>query len=190
MYALRAHDRDLPRVDEEVARLADAEHAPFVLDDRAAERGESLATRVIRVRALRRRMLDLYDRTCALCTLRLLWADSIEAEAAHIKPRALLEADDVRNALALCRTHHWALDEGLWTATDDLVVRVRVQPPGPAGDAYDLRALAEWAGRRRALPARATARPAAEAPRVASGGGVRGGKVGRNAVGVEDRHRS
>ena len=101
-------------------------------------------------------MLELYDYACALCRLRLRWDQLIEAQAAHIKPRALLGVDDVRNAMALCRTHHWAFDEGLWTATDDLVVRVRVPPEGAA---YDVRALEQWSGRTLRLPARSTARP-------------------------------
>ncbi len=36
----------------------------------------------------------------------------VEARAAHIKPRAMLGADDVRNGPALCLDHHWAWDQG------------------------------------------------------------------------------
>lgn len=162
---LRAHDRDLPRVQEEVARLAEAEHADFRLDDPAAARIESLATRVIRDRALRQSVLALYDHACALCHLRLRWDQLVEAQAAHIKPRALLGADDVRNALALCGVHHWAFDLGLWSATNEAVVVVREPPTAATGATgpYEVGALAALAGQRLSAPARESARPAREA---------------------------
>jgi putative restriction endonuclease len=37
-----------------------------------------------------------------------------ECEAAHIVPRGRKGADDARNGLALCRSHHWAFDNGLF----------------------------------------------------------------------------
>ena len=115
---------------------------------------DTMTTRIVRDRALRRTLLDLYGHACALCRMRLRWDRHSAAEAAHIKPRSLLGADDVRNALALCGAHHWAFDLGLWTATDDLLVLVR-EPL--AGSQYDVRALAEF--RDLSPPARATARP-------------------------------
>ncbi len=115
--------------------------------------------RVVRDRALRRVVLNLYDYACALCRTRLRWDNKVEAQAAHIKPRALLGADDVRNALALCGAHHWAFDLGLWTATDDGLVRVR-EPPA-AEPSYEVRALGEFS--RLWRPTRDSARPHAEA---------------------------
>lgn len=79
---------------------------------------------------------------------------------AHIKPRSLRGVDDPRNTLALCQTHHWAFDLGLWSAGDDL--RVKVATPNlPRGD--DLGALRTFDGRRLAEPRRETARPHPEA---------------------------
>ena len=136
---VRAHDRSQPQIDEEVRRLKEVEHTPFRLDDSDAERVDRMTTLIVRDRALRRTVLELYGHACAFCGLRLRWGQNVEAQAAHIKPRAHLGADDVRNALALCGVHHWAFDLGLWTATDDLEVIVR-EPP--ASDQYDVRALA------------------------------------------------
>lgn len=36
-------------------------------------------------------------------------------KAAHIHQFAKSRNDDVSNGMALCRNHHWAFDQGLWT---------------------------------------------------------------------------
>jgi hypothetical protein len=116
----------------------------------------SLVQRRARRRAFRERVLAAYDRACSLCGVRIQWGGLIEAEAAHIKPHELRGADDVRNALALCRTHHWSFDRGLWTASPDLVIDVQTHAPGTTAD---LRALHDLRGRRLRAPRPATAAP-------------------------------
>lgn len=47
-------------------------------------------------------------------------------EAAHIHQFAHSRNDDITNGIALCRNHHWAFDQGLWTlgpAFDVIVAR-------------------------------------------------------------------
>ena len=44
--------------------------------------------------------------------------DLVEATAAHIVPKRKSGTDDPRNGLALCRTHHWAFDTGIFTLSD------------------------------------------------------------------------
>jgi putative restriction endonuclease len=100
-------------------------------------------------------VVESYNATCSLCGSQLQWHGLAEVEAAHIKPRAALGPDDVRNALALCRTHHWAFDHGLWTATEDLVVRVQRAP----GGVPDLGALRDVDGQSLRAPQRSSARP-------------------------------
>jgi putative restriction endonuclease len=36
-------------------------------------------------------------------------------EAAHIHQFAQSRNDDITNGMALCRNHHWAFDQGLWS---------------------------------------------------------------------------
>jgi len=151
-----ADDRDRSRVQHEVERLEQRLHEPFQLDDPAAGMVMSLVERVVRDRAFRKSVLAAYRHSCALCGLRIRWGSRVEAQASYIKPRALLGVDDMRNALSLCRTHHWAFDEGLWTAGDDLTVRVR---PAPAGEVYEMGALAAFAGRTLRTPAAGGVRP-------------------------------
>lgn len=62
---------------------------------------------------------SLYDNRCAICGSYRLSPDGLpEVEAAHIYPKSHDGKDDIRNGLALCRLHHWALDSG-WLAIDD-----------------------------------------------------------------------
>ncbi len=47
-----------------------------------------------------------------------------EIDAAHIFPKEKDGKDDLRNGIALCKFHHWAFDNGLFSIGDDLKVLV------------------------------------------------------------------
>ena len=67
----------------------------------------------------------VYERVCAVCGKGFKTPDDkSEIEAAHIVPRRLRGADDVRNGLALCRSHHWAFDQGLFGIEENRTVSV------------------------------------------------------------------
>jgi hypothetical protein len=153
---VRCDDAHYAQVQDAGRDLDERLHAPFSLDDPAPSYQLSLVQRRARRRAFRERVLAAYDRACSLCGVRIQWGGLIEAEAAHIKPHELRGADDVRNALALCRTHHWSFDRGLWTASPDLVIDVQTHAPGATAD---LRALHDLRGRRLRAPRPATAAP-------------------------------
>jgi putative restriction endonuclease len=48
----------------------------------------------------------------------------VEAQAAHIVPKNKNGTDDPRNGLSLCRTHHWAFDNGLFSLSDNYQIAV------------------------------------------------------------------
>lgn len=76
--------------------------------------------RVARSSAFTRRVRALYDDRCTVCGARRHSpTGSPEVEAAHVYPVAEGGPDDLRNALALCRTHHWAFDHGWFGIGDD-----------------------------------------------------------------------
>ena len=76
--------------------------------------------RAVRDTAFSRRVRALYDNRCAACGARRLSPEGVpEVEAAHVYPVAEGGPDDLRNGIALCRTHHWAFDHGWFAATDD-----------------------------------------------------------------------
>lgn len=72
-----------------------------------------------------------YRQTCVVCGLRFPKSAHClrpGVDAAHILPWRDYELDDVRNALCLCKLHHWAFDEGLLAIRwDDQKKRYRVE---------------------------------------------------------------
>ena len=69
-------------------------------------------------------LLREYDYACAVCDMKFRIDDLYEAQAAHIVPKRLSGTDDPRNGLALCRTHHWAFDVGLFSLTSGYEILV------------------------------------------------------------------
>ena len=94
----------------------------------AEERKHYVTNREARDQAFRQLVLGEYGRICCLCRSMFILReqDSIlsEAEAAHIIPVAQKGPDDIRNALSLCKRHHWAFDTGLFTISDTNEARV------------------------------------------------------------------
>ena len=91
------------------------ELSPFNMFDSSAVLRDSRVARIARSAAFKRRLLPLYDYRCAICGLSHAGKSGHwEAEAAHIVPRSLKGADDARNGLVLCKSHHWAFDSGLF----------------------------------------------------------------------------
>lgn len=77
----------------------------------------------------------LYSNQCAICGLSLRSPKGLlEVQAAHIYPKSEDGSDDVRNGICLCRMHHWALDEGWISITDnhEIIVHQNI----PINEAY------------------------------------------------------
>jgi putative restriction endonuclease len=65
-------------------------------------------------------VLDNYERQCAICKQSIRLGDSlIGIDACHIKPIQHYGADNITNGIALCKMHHWALDRGAISISDD-----------------------------------------------------------------------
>ncbi|WP_210162816.1 HNH endonuclease [Kaistia adipata] len=122
---LLTSDPPVAAVDEAHAATEQAAHeaAPFLdLFDNDAVLTETRVRRIARARVFQRRVSEVYGGRCAVCGGGLHTSHGkSEVEAAHIVPRSLKGADDIRNGLALCRTHHWAFDNGLFGIKDGLV---------------------------------------------------------------------
>lgn len=69
--------------------------------------------------AFRRIVIREYNHMCAVCATKFQWGSLVEATAAHIVPKHKDGTDDPRNGLALCRTHHWAFDAGIFALSND-----------------------------------------------------------------------
>jgi len=58
-------------------------------------------------------VLDSYERQCAICSQSIRLGDAlIGIDACHVKPIQHFGDDDITNGIALCKIHHWALDRG------------------------------------------------------------------------------
>ncbi|MER8665084.1 HNH endonuclease [Mesorhizobium sp. M1148] len=91
------------------------EHGTFALFDASASTTETRVQRVARSKIFQKRVISLYSSRCAVCSEAFATPDGrSEVEAAHIVPRGKKGVDDARNGMALCRSHHWAFDQGLF----------------------------------------------------------------------------
>jgi hypothetical protein len=95
------------------------------------------STSPTRSEAFRIGVRRIYEHRCAVCGVdaRGPGDGSPIVDAAHIVPKSEGGPDDLRNGLCLCKNHHWAFDEGWFTITDDLAVRVH--PDLPNDSDYD-----------------------------------------------------
>jgi hypothetical protein len=110
---------------DEKARYEVQLYAQLTNEFRPFVEGESITRTVSAPRrdeAFRHIVLGAYDFTCAVCEMKFRLGNLFEATAAHIVPKRKSGTDDPRNGLALCRTHHWAFDVGLFSLSDDYEV--------------------------------------------------------------------
>src|SRR5688572_23592290 len=88
--------------------------------------------------AFRRRVLEIYDYQCAACGLRI-WMPDREltfVDAAHLIPFAETRNDHPTNGIALCKNHHWALDQRLIAPDPESIWRIsrHVEPRRSKGE--------------------------------------------------------
>jgi putative restriction endonuclease len=120
---------DLPLSDPELRRAekeqGDREEEPFQLFDLDPRTSETTGLRVARSVAFRQKVYEIYRGRCSVCSSGIKTpSGTSELDAAHIVPRGKAGADDARNGLALCKTHHWAFDRGLFSITPKRLVTV------------------------------------------------------------------
>jgi hypothetical protein len=90
-----------------------------------------------------------YGFRCAVCGSSLQSPKGHhEVQSAHIYPKSEDGSDDLRNGLCVCRRHHWALDVGWMSLSDDHAVLVH--PDVPEGDDYEF--IRRFAGKKIRLP--------------------------------------
>ena len=81
---------------------------PIVSRDEDVKTGRDIKFRL--------QIVPLYHYSCSLCEIKMLLPSGITlVEAAHIHQFAQSKNDDITNGMALCRNHHWAFDQGLWS---------------------------------------------------------------------------
>lgn len=84
------------------------------------ERAAALASRKVRDRQFRKRILEVYDCRCALTGMKLInGGGRAEVQAAHVKGVEYGGSDQVINGIALSGTVHWMFDRGLISLSDE-----------------------------------------------------------------------
>ncbi len=72
------------------------------------------------------KVLALYDNKCAFCGLKISFINNehLSMEAAHIKWKKYGGECSPENGMALCPTHHYTFDRGIWTIKDDYQIKL------------------------------------------------------------------
>ncbi len=99
--------------------------------------------------AFRKLVLTEYEYHCSICGLKFHLGELVEAQAAHIVPKNKSGTDDPRNGLSLCRTHHWAFDNGLFSLSDNY--QIAVSPVVSKAETVNFN-LTEFSNRQVSLP--------------------------------------
>ena len=157
-------DRPVSRDDFEIAeeRERASEAAPLILFDNDAVLTETRTMKFARSSAFRMRVCTIYEETCSVCGSSYRHPDGrSEVEAAHIVPRHRRGADDARNGIALCRSHHWAFDQGLFSIDKNMEVVVADRAKAEPKNAH----LTILEGRRIANPTEVAMKPSEKAVR-------------------------
>jgi putative restriction endonuclease len=123
-----APEDDVQQASEELETQTSQE--PSLTED---DTSYTTQTRKARSAAFRRKVHQVYGGQCAVCGVRRESPQgTTEVEAAHIYPRSENGSDDIRNGLALCKLHHWALDSG-WMAINNNYELLVADEPGLDG---------------------------------------------------------
>ena len=99
--------------------------------------------------AFRKVVLNEYGYHCSICGMKFYLGELIEAQAAHIVPKKENGTDDPRNGLSLCRTHHWAFDNGLFSLSENY--QITISPIVLKADTTNF-SLAEYSNTQISLP--------------------------------------
>jgi hypothetical protein len=130
------------------------EETPSLTEEGNQEpRQVSLKPRDAKFRILVRRA---YGSKCAVCGSGLHSPQGEpEVQSAHIYPKKRKGKDHPQNGLCLCRRHHWALDAGWMSLSDDYTILVRHDLP----EQEDYEFIRKYAGTKILLPADEKAAP-------------------------------
>lgn len=136
------------------------QNSSLALFDNSAVFNETRTLRIARSRAFQKIVTQLYGQRCAVCGQGLISPLQLaEVEAAHIVSRSLKGADDARNGLSLCRSHHWAFDRGLFGVDTKRSILI---PPKVSALPQNS-ALAAFAGQKLIQPVDTSLQPVPEA---------------------------
>lgn len=88
----------------------------------------------------RQKVLEAYERSCAVCGYQIRRDDQIVGlEAAHIKWHQFEGPDVEQNGIALCTMHHKLFDHGLFALNEELILKASTKLNGKGAEEWVLR---------------------------------------------------
>lgn len=112
---------DVLNVREELRKELDSPFRSVI----SRTRRTSVTRSAVRSRAFMDEIRFVYEHKCAITGIGLRTPEGApEVNASHIIPVSKNGPDDIRNGIALCRTIHWAFDEGLLAILPDSSIRI------------------------------------------------------------------
>jgi putative restriction endonuclease len=86
----------------------------------STERKYYLRKSLIRNAFFRKTIVYVYGFRCSFCGLKVIHSTTQSiVDGAHIKPFAKFYDNQIDNGISLCKNHHWAFDQGLFTIDDN-----------------------------------------------------------------------
>lgn len=126
-----------PSLIHELSELILHQHFPESLHEEILsasginEATDSIVIRKRRDPEFRGRILEAYERSCAICGYQIRRDDQIVGlEAAHIKWHQFKGPDTEQNGIAMCSMHHKLFDYGLFAITSNLLLKVSTKANG------------------------------------------------------------
>lgn len=96
-----------------------------LLDDFQPKKKFYLRKSLVRDSVFRQSVINTYNYRCSLCSLKVTksFTQNI-VDGAHIKPFAKFYDNRINNGLSLCKNHHWAFDQGIFSIDDNYKIIV------------------------------------------------------------------
>ncbi|MDB9509302.1 MAG: HNH endonuclease [Microcystis aeruginosa BS13-02] len=116
---------DILEINQVLQQNDDTELDRSVLDAGETQIKYYFRKSIVRDALFRKSVVHLYDYQCSFCGLKVIHSltQSI-VDGAHIKPFARFYDNQINNGLSLCKNHHWAFDQGLFTIDDQYKIMI------------------------------------------------------------------
>ncbi|PRS04014.1 hypothetical protein C6W22_19480 [Bacillus atrophaeus] len=88
------------------------------------ERTVTILKKIKRDRRFRKAVLEAYNFKCAVTGHSIVYGDTLNVQAAHIKGKEYGGSDNPTNGLSLSLDLHWAFDRGFFAINDDFTIQV------------------------------------------------------------------
>jgi HNH endonuclease len=94
------------------------------LQNEGVDRTVTILKKIKRDRRFRKAVLEAYNFKCAVTGHSIIYGDTLNVQAAHIKGKEYGGSDNPTNGIALSLDLHWAFDRGFFAINNDFTIQV------------------------------------------------------------------